>query len=74
MIATVSNFGRALRICRDNMNWSREHLEHIIKVRCRNGESAVSATTIKQIELGLVEEPRNGTRAILRRIFPNLPE
>jgi transcriptional regulator with XRE-family HTH domain len=68
------SFGQLLRIERDAMNWSREHLEHIIKVRCKNGEHTVSATTIKQIELGLVEAPRNGTRAILRRIFPKLPE
>jgi len=65
-------FGVSLRAERNAMNWSREHLEHVIRTRCKNDEHPVSAATIKAIENGLVSAPRNGTRAILCRIFPKL--
>lgn len=67
-------FGEALRKERDAMNWSREYLERVIRNRCRNGEHPITTDAIKAIELGWTEEPRNGTRAQLIRIFPKLTE
>ena len=65
-------FGAALRMAREGKNWSREYLEEMIVKRCEDGSRPVTAQTIKMIETGRVLAPRNGTRAMLCKFFPNL--
>ena len=67
-------FRELLRSEREAMNWSREQLARKTESCCRNGENPVKAQTIKWIELGLVTTPRNGTRAMLCKIFPSLSQ
>lgn len=65
-------FGEALRIAREEKNWSREYLEKMIVKRCADGSKPITAETIKFIETGRVLAPRNGTKATLCKFFPNL--
>ena len=61
-----ASFGEQLRTAREKKGWSR----HFVAMHIPG--SVVSETTIKALELGLNEEPRNGTRAALIKMFPEL--
>ena len=65
-------FGEALRIEREEKNWSREHLEKMIIMRCKDGSKPITKETIEAIETGKTASPRNGTKAILCYFFPKL--
>jgi transcriptional regulator with XRE-family HTH domain len=67
------NFGPRLKAIRESRRWSREYVETLIRIRfCKNGEIPPAADTIKDIELERTAEPRNGTRIMILKLFPEL--
>lgn len=65
-------YGEKLRECRVSKGWSRPHLESIIFNRFKDEKTGITCDTIKSIELGVSVFPRDTTRAILGRVFPEL--
>ena len=59
------NFGDRLRASRKAKGWSRQQVEIFTG-------GIVSAETIKALEYGINQEPRNGTRAAILKLFPEL--
>jgi len=65
-------FGAALREARVNKGWSRTRL--IIAIRARLGDRSltISEETIRDLETIEGRVPRDTTRAVLLRVFPDL--
>ncbi len=59
------SFGSQLRELRDAKGWSRHQVEKFT-------QGVVSEDAIKALELSTDREPRNGTRAALIKLFPEL--
>jgi len=65
-------FGERLRQARVAHGWSREQMVLVIRSRRKADNIALSADTIKAIELGETPSPRDTTRAILASVLPEL--
>ena len=65
-------FGEALKTARASHGWSQERLFRTIKARFSGSNVEISIDTIKSIEAGRVKDPRLTTKALLKRVLPEL--
>ncbi len=65
-------FGEALREARVTRGWSRNRLVTAIRARLGDRTLTISQETIRDLEDGTNESPRETTRAVLVRVLPEL--